>query len=1293
MLRLHDLRAKLGRQSCAETLGVLDVLSPFFLVVRSEETDAVATGTALQSLNRFLAVPYIVNSEERARLALGEIIVAATHCQFDVADANRDEAVLIKILHVLAACVKCKAGWLLDGAQTVQVIEACVRIGYETRHTDAVRCVTEETLLEITQTVFQRVADGAVHGVQMEGVLALLCALYDPEKRGCNLVSRLLGLSLLNCALETLGPRLCVLDRLVAVVCNDAARAVLRNATTNNILVLSQTLRLVSHLIALAAPLLHGQIELFCSAIYMRIEDTSPELLECILDALLELLGEPATVLYLYRHYDCAPDSPAVLAALKQALRKIVQKIDALNNNHIQAMRCHLALVHGLLDMDCEPQDDPSACGDLREMCARKKMVAQAVCDFNTRYQLGLDTLRRLSLVAADEEGEARDVAAFLHTHGRSLDKKQIGLVLRLDGAFHARVLQAYMAGIDMHGQTIDEALRHVVHRFEFTGEGQQVERLLMQFGKSYCDCNPQHGYLKDADSAWMFATAIVLLNTDLHTASNSSRMSLARWAELVAYIGVPAPELERIYDSIFKTQLRAAAASPHKSDLAWNELVRRSNAYPGSAAEHVPQISVAVALFKSTWPDVVFAVAAVLDKTLDTNTIETGFNGLLSCALFAAQHGVSDVFDALVAELCRFIPCDPGARHSLVEFACNAKTQMACKTLFSITRNHGDRLRAGWRRVLALILHMHQLDLLPDALFGNKERPASKPAYRDTQLPPDSSYLFGLFVLDNSEHRAVLDNARKTVGQCKITELLSGCRLLADDSLTHLVDALLKTICQQEARFASRMAASEPFVFCMQLLNHIVLCNKNTAPSRVSGLWLRVSDFMIRSMASLLDAQKPHTHTTHYHLTDILLAALLTQATGLAVECVEMLDPVVSVLWKAADLLDVYSAHSFRTGFCRALETIIRQCSATPSHETWRLAIHLLERHGKPREKTAPYAAAAALAAAIGERNALLPLPMVAAYASSIVSLFARDPVSVHLLEQMHVRLNTGLAREDTADERAAAWEAVLNALAMLCTSHNRRVRNDASGVLQRVLLGSCKTSEEPHLPPRFLDLCLDSVLFPLVDSVLAPDKAEGTDTRRRIFDPRTHSASDIEDIQMRIYSMATKVFLHHLPHLLETKALIPAWQHILDSSLDFMVRSRENTSSETIAELVKNMLLVMKTSHALRTETDAWHTVKHKFVLAFPTLANRVDLTMHPSPRAEDGPSKAPLPHTETQQGETAQINVDPLGVETEQHNTHPETQVHSPEAPGISNDPAANEPCLSSVQGIRQETMSSQ
>ncbi|KAF5354747.1 hypothetical protein D9756_005253 [Leucocoprinus leucothites] len=115
-----------------------------------------------------------------------------------------------------------------------------------------------------------------------------------------------------------------------------------------------------------------------------------------------------------------------------------------------------------------------------------------------------------------DEEFLAKDkIAEWLGKHGR----------------LNKITLRYYMEGFDFPGLRLDVAFRHMCAKLFLKGETQQVDRILEEFSKRYWDCNPG-GLYGSANIVHAVAYSLLLLNTDLHVADLTSRMSRSQFVK-----------------------------------------------------------------------------------------------------------------------------------------------------------------------------------------------------------------------------------------------------------------------------------------------------------------------------------------------------------------------------------------------------------------------------------------------------------------------------------------------------------------------------------------------------------------------------------------------------------------------------------------------------------------------------------------------------------------------------------------------------------------------------------------
>ncbi|VDN19150.1 unnamed protein product [Gongylonema pulchrum] len=102
----------------------------------------------------------------------------------------------------------------------------------------------------------------------------------------------------------------------------------------------------------------------------------------------------------------------------------------------------------------------------------------------------------------------------------RGLSKQMIGEYLGyLHSPFQSSVLKHFVGLIDLHGMEVDVALRHALSFFRLPGEAQKIERIMQVFSAHYATCNPEKVALfRSAETLFILAFAIVMLNTDLHS-------------------------------------------------------------------------------------------------------------------------------------------------------------------------------------------------------------------------------------------------------------------------------------------------------------------------------------------------------------------------------------------------------------------------------------------------------------------------------------------------------------------------------------------------------------------------------------------------------------------------------------------------------------------------------------------------------------------------------------------------------------------------------------------------------
>ncbi|KAI0043650.1 hypothetical protein FA95DRAFT_1609196 [Auriscalpium vulgare] len=130
----------------------------------------------------------------------------------------------------------------------------------------------------------------------------------------------------------------------------------------------------------------------------------------------------------------------------------------------------------------------------------------------------------------AEIEAKGKDLATRCWDEDETfLAKEKIAEYLGGVGRVNKVALRFYMDRFDYTGLRLDLAFRRLCAKLYLKAETQQVDRILEEFARRYWDCNP--GSLFGSPSVvHAVSYSLLLLNTDLHVAELSTRMSKAQF-------------------------------------------------------------------------------------------------------------------------------------------------------------------------------------------------------------------------------------------------------------------------------------------------------------------------------------------------------------------------------------------------------------------------------------------------------------------------------------------------------------------------------------------------------------------------------------------------------------------------------------------------------------------------------------------------------------------------------------------------------------------------------------------
>ncbi len=211
--------------------------------------------------------------------------------------------------------------------------------------------------------------------------------------------------------------------------------------------------------------------------------------------------------------------------------------------------------------------DDPD---QLEKEKARKTAKTNAIKAFNFKPKNGIKILLKESFIPSDSP---EDIARFLRAEDR-LDKAQIGEYLGEGDQKNIDIMHAFVDTMDFTKKRFVEALREFLQSFRLPGEAQKIDRFMLKFANRYMMGNPNA--FANADTPYVLAYSVILLNTDLHSSKIAKRMSKQDFIKNNRGINdnadLPDDYLLGIYD-----------------DIAGNEIVLKSEREAAAAAGTLP--------------------------------------------------------------------------------------------------------------------------------------------------------------------------------------------------------------------------------------------------------------------------------------------------------------------------------------------------------------------------------------------------------------------------------------------------------------------------------------------------------------------------------------------------------------------------------------------------------------------------------------------------------------------------------------------------------------------------------
>ncbi|GLT85637.1 hypothetical protein SLE2022_038230 [Rubroshorea leprosula] len=336
---------------------------------------------------------------------------------------------------------------------------------------------------------------------------------------------------------------------------------------------------------------LKGEIGVFFPLIILRSLESSEFPINhkmSVLRMLEKVCKDPQMLVDIYVNYDCDLEAPNLFERMVTSLSKIAQGTQHTDPNSVavsqtaslkgSSIPCLVNVLKSLVDWEKSQREseelrqnsqslEEESTRKSAEMSGREDLMSNfekakahkttmeaAISEFNRNPVKGVEHLISNKLV----ENNPASVAQFLR-NTPNLDKVMIGDYLGQHGEFPLAVMHAYVDSMKFSEMKFDTAIREFLKGFRLPGEAQKIDRIMEKFAERYCGDNP--GLFKNADTAYVLAYAVIMLNTDAHNPMVWPKMSKSDFVRINATNDpeecAPRELLEEIYDSILKEEIK----------------------------------------------------------------------------------------------------------------------------------------------------------------------------------------------------------------------------------------------------------------------------------------------------------------------------------------------------------------------------------------------------------------------------------------------------------------------------------------------------------------------------------------------------------------------------------------------------------------------------------------------------------------------------------------------------------------------------------------------------------------
>eukprot|EP00871_Galdieria_phlegrea_P002646 jgi/Galph1/3382/GphlegSOOS_G2018.1 len=356
-----------------------------------------------------------------------------------------------------------------------------------------------------------------------------------------------------------------------------------------------------------------------------------------------------------------------------------------------------------------------------------KREIEEGIRFFNFDADQGIEFLCKIGYLKHD----AIEIASFL-SKTEGLDATMVGRYLGDGDEFHVQVMHAYVDLYDFTGLKFDEAIRLFLSGFRLPGEAQKIDRFMEKFASRYCACNPI--LFANADTAYVLAYAVIMLNTDAHHPQVKRKMSKEEFIHNNRGINdgedLPAEFLSELYDRIVTEEIRLGdfvkdSSSSNRSPSnrlqeqykESERLIKYTHHLFSEREKTLSQSNVDYVYYSATnpfhgklmfevsWCGILAAVSVLLERagSHDGPIVALCTQCFRDALVVASVYGMDTERNALASSLAKFTHLSGISEMRIKNIEC-------IRAILQVAVSDGDYLGDTWSHILKAISQLEQI-------------------------------------------------------------------------------------------------------------------------------------------------------------------------------------------------------------------------------------------------------------------------------------------------------------------------------------------------------------------------------------------------------------------------------------------------------------------------------------------------------------------------------------------------------------------------------------------------------